>query len=90
MNTCEKCGKQIDDKYEYCWDCHLKIGNEALAHLELFSCAICHETMYSMKWPETLCCNCYSHSQSIKKKMCAKKRSDFSTIETQDLEVDIL
>ena len=90
MNFCKECGKIIDDKYEYCWDCNERIKHESEKHLETFTCANCHQTMHSMIWPGNLCCNCYSYciaKQNEKLKMCAKMESEFPTIKT--LERDI-
>ncbi len=80
MNLCKICNKEIDDIYEYCWNCNLNKQKDSKSHLETFTCSICKQTMFSMKWPGTLCCNCYSYSQS-RKRMCAIKGSEFPTNE---------
>ena len=65
MNYCKRCRKKINEKYEYCWDCNEFLKNESKKYLKTFTCTNCHQTMYSMAWPDNLCCNCYNYKKKL-------------------------
>jgi len=71
MKRCEKCSSIINEKYDYCWDCLQIIKNEQKNHLETFICRNCKIQTYSMKWANSLCCNCYNHLQKEKRIACS-------------------
>lgn len=68
MGYCIICKRQINDKYEMCYVCSEKHKNDKPSRLTTFICKGCGISMHSIKWPNHLCCTCYSYKQKREKK----------------------